>query len=201
MLSIRWFLSGFAFLVDVKAFNLLGNFIHTMLLLHSPRSRFVLFNIRSWCCLPDSDGSVFRSRGIGLTCWWKPHTVHRTVMSLVASLSSDKDDTISKPKTQREAFCLILEEPYASKVYQALHSCDDKKEEALTRESGFDYKWKAKTLWKWSQMLRELLTNLFARVEIKDSDPHILSTSNKLFTRLWLQGSRFNVTGHVITLH
>lgn len=54
--------------------------------------------------------------------------------------------------------------------------------------------WTCKMFW-------ESLTNLLAGVEIKHSDPHILTASYKLFTRLGLQRCRLNIAWHVITLH
>jgi len=44
-------------------------------------------------------------------------------------------------------------------------------------------------------------TDLFSCVEIKDMDPHIFSSSNKLITKFWFQWSWFHIAWHVIAFH
>lgn len=48
---------------------------------------------------------------------------------------------------------------------------------------------------------RNLLTNLFASIKIKETNPHVFPSSNKLITKLWFQWCWFHSTWHIIAFH
>lgn len=79
-------LSGFSLFCNVEALNFSGNFICTDF--HpsgwwSVGCDRLAIIIGQRPCLPYSDGSIFRSRGICFPYWCKAQAVHRTVVTLV----------------------------------------------------------------------------------------------------------------------
>lgn len=184
LISCLFLLSRLTFISNVESLNFPGNLICGY------------FDFSSWpiCCesvsvficqrasLPYSNGSILRSRGIWFPSRGEPHTVNRTMVTLIACCI----------QTDKKKDCELETWNLASNA-----NCQE------TNPDPFPCKAQHTTLYnpEKKEFYVEEHTNLVTGVEIKYMDPHIFSPSNEFIPIFWFQRSWFHCAWHVVTLH